>query len=279
MAISKVTYDGQTLIDLTSDTAVESDVASGKYFHKADGTRVQGTASHSVNLQNKTVSLGSAAPSSVSADTGYDGLGTVSFNTSNIDGTKIRTGSSVCGVAGSYDGIIPAGNKDINTTSQYGVSTYATARISATERAKIIAGNIKSGVTILGVTGTYTGTTPVFGRSIDVTISPVDGTEEATLTILSRTPGDAGSEQNLKFSSTTPEQVFDPDDPQYFDYQATVNLVPGVGDGFFLTVEDWSIGSITNGAQYFLSQTVGTQKIYYIFINDNNLQNLGIDLS
>ena len=45
MAISKVAYDGHTLIDLTQDTAVESDVASGKYFHKADGTRVQGTAS------------------------------------------------------------------------------------------------------------------------------------------------------------------------------------------------------------------------------------------
>ena len=44
MAVSKVAYDGHTLIDLTQDTAVESDVASGKWFHKADGTRVQGTA-------------------------------------------------------------------------------------------------------------------------------------------------------------------------------------------------------------------------------------------
>ena len=171
MAVSKVAYNGSTLIDLTQDTAVESDVASGKYFHKADGTRVQGTASHSVNLQNKTVNLGSAAPAQTSADEGYDGLGTVSFNTSNIDGTKIRTGSSVCGVAGSYDGIIPAGNKDIDTTSQVGVSAYATARISATERAKIIAGNIKSGVTILGVTGNYSGTTPTFARACTVTIT------------------------------------------------------------------------------------------------------------
>ena len=35
--------DGSTLIDLTSDTATESDVLSGKYFHKASGERVQGT--------------------------------------------------------------------------------------------------------------------------------------------------------------------------------------------------------------------------------------------
>lgn len=44
MAVSKVAYGGHTLIDLELDTAVESDVAQGKYFHKANGERVQGTA-------------------------------------------------------------------------------------------------------------------------------------------------------------------------------------------------------------------------------------------
>jgi len=44
MGVSKILYDGVG-IDLTQDTAVESDVASGKYFHKANGDRVQGTAS------------------------------------------------------------------------------------------------------------------------------------------------------------------------------------------------------------------------------------------
>lgn len=117
MAVSKVAYNGRTLIDLTQDTAVESDVASGKYFHKADGTRVQGTASGgggTVNLQDKTVNLGSAAPSAVSADAGYDGLGTVSFNTSNIDGTKIKRNSSVCGVPGTFDGV---DTSDANATA------------------------------------------------------------------------------------------------------------------------------------------------------------------
>ena len=45
MGVQKVAYDWHTLIDLTQDTAVESDVASGKWFHKANGDRVQGTAS------------------------------------------------------------------------------------------------------------------------------------------------------------------------------------------------------------------------------------------
>lgn len=42
--VNKVSYDGTTLIDLTIDTAVASDVAQGKYFHLASGERVVGTA-------------------------------------------------------------------------------------------------------------------------------------------------------------------------------------------------------------------------------------------
>ena len=47
--VNKVQYmrggQAETLIDLTTDTAVASDVASGKYFHLATGERVVGTAS------------------------------------------------------------------------------------------------------------------------------------------------------------------------------------------------------------------------------------------
>lgn len=43
MAISKVAYDGHTLIDLTGDTAIAADVASGKTFHLANGEQATGT--------------------------------------------------------------------------------------------------------------------------------------------------------------------------------------------------------------------------------------------
>lgn len=45
MAINKVVFKTETLIDLTSDTAVASDVAEGKTFHDASGALVTGTAS------------------------------------------------------------------------------------------------------------------------------------------------------------------------------------------------------------------------------------------
>lgn len=43
MATNKVIYGNTTLIDLTSDTATESDVLSGKTFHSTDGVARSGS--------------------------------------------------------------------------------------------------------------------------------------------------------------------------------------------------------------------------------------------
>lgn len=43
MAYNKVVYDGNALIDLTSDTVTAATLVNGTTAHKADGTSVTGT--------------------------------------------------------------------------------------------------------------------------------------------------------------------------------------------------------------------------------------------
>lgn len=57
-------------------------------------------------------------------------------------------------VTGNYNGyVLPTGNIDITNTEETDVSEYATAQIVD---ANLKAKNIKKGVIILGITGTYT---------------------------------------------------------------------------------------------------------------------------
>lgn len=65
MAKNKVIFNGQTIIDLSTDTVSSaSDIASGKVGHLRDGTVVTGTLAFS------TIYTGSSAPSS---STGVNG--------------------------------------------------------------------------------------------------------------------------------------------------------------------------------------------------------------
>lgn len=58
MAVNKVVYNGNTLVDLTADTASEDKVASGVKFHDASGTVRTGT------LSFRTIYTGTSAPAS-----------------------------------------------------------------------------------------------------------------------------------------------------------------------------------------------------------------------
>jgi hypothetical protein len=46
MAVNKVVYSGDTLMDITDTTTTEDSVVKGKTFYKADGTRAIGTAEY-----------------------------------------------------------------------------------------------------------------------------------------------------------------------------------------------------------------------------------------
>lgn len=137
MARSKIIINGETYIDLTADTVTASDVASGKTFHLANGEIETGT-----NTFDSDTSDDTAVIAEVLAGKTFHARG------AGLTGTMKNNGA-VNGVISNKDDVytIPIGYHDGSGTVQ----------ISATELAKIIAANIKEGVEILGVTGTYSG--------------------------------------------------------------------------------------------------------------------------
>lgn len=137
MARSKIIINGETYIDLTADTATAADVANGKTFHLANGTQAEGT-----NTYDSDTSTDTAVVAEV-----LDGK-TFHARGSALEGTMVNNGAvsgTISTKAGTY--IVPIGYHDGS----------GTVGISSTEQNKIIPGNIKSGVTILGVEGAYTG--------------------------------------------------------------------------------------------------------------------------
>lgn len=130
--VNKVVYDGDTLIDLTSDTAEVSDVLTGKYFHLKSGQRVQGSCSYDSDTTDANASAGEI----LSGKTAY-------VNKVKITGSMANNGSNNITVSGTSGASIPAGYYDGS----------GKAVIDATSLSNLSANNIRSGVTILGITG------------------------------------------------------------------------------------------------------------------------------
>lgn len=129
--------DGTVLIDLTGDTADASHVLSGFTYHDKSGAPTTGSCTFDSDTSNDT-----AAVSEILAGKTAHARGTLLTGTMTNNGAVTGTISTV---AGEY--VIPQGYHDGS----------GKASIASTEQAKIIAGNIKSGVSILGVVGTYSG--------------------------------------------------------------------------------------------------------------------------
>ena len=137
MAISKVVYGGNTLIDLTADTVKAEHILKDYTAHGADGEKITGTCTYDSNTQDATASDAEILASKTAYVKGTKKTGTMK-NNGAVTGT-ISTKS------GEYT--IPQGYHD--GSGKVG--------ISSTEQAKIIASNIRDGVSILGVTGTMSG--------------------------------------------------------------------------------------------------------------------------
>ena len=128
-------------------------------------------------LQDKTVSP-TTSQQTIKADSGYDGLDTVTVNamptaTQATPSITINASGLITATATQTAGYVAAGTKSATkqlafqpaktitptTTSQTAVSSgyYTSGDITIEGDSNLVAGNIKSGVSIFGVNGTYEG--------------------------------------------------------------------------------------------------------------------------
>lgn len=142
MATNKVIYGNTTIIDLTDATitgSAEADkILSGYSAYGADGTKVNGTSTFDVDSSGATATQAEVLTGKTFAKNGAVLTGTMP-NIGEQDSTISTKAQSVPISRGYHDG-------------------SGTVEIDATEQAKIIAGNIRDGVSILGVVGNYSGT-------------------------------------------------------------------------------------------------------------------------
>lgn len=136
--ISKVVYGGKTLIDLTSDTVTADKLLSGVIAHDKSGDVITGACTFDADTSDATA----ASAEILSGKTAY-------VNKIKVIG-EMKNNGAVTGSISQKTEVysIPIGYHD--GSGKVG--------ISSTEQAKIIATNIRAGVSILGVTGSMSGT-------------------------------------------------------------------------------------------------------------------------
>ncbi len=144
------------MIDLTGDTVTADKVLEGFTTHDKSGASITGTCTFDVNSGDATVSVAEM----LTGKTAY-ARGT------KLTGTMPNNGA-VTGKISTKDGAytIPQGYHDGS----------GKVSIDATEQAKIIAQNIREGVTILGVEGSMSGNEGVKAQAKTVIPSSVQQT-------------------------------------------------------------------------------------------------------
>ena len=146
---NKVIYGGETLIDLTNDDVTRADVAAGKQFHLPTGEITTGTSTYDADTSDATAVAAEILSSKTAYKAGTKLTGTMPNRGSQTGAITTKTGT-VTIQQGYHDGGGSIG-------------------IDSTEQAKSIATNIREGITILGVTGTMSGSEGVQATQASVT--------------------------------------------------------------------------------------------------------------
>lgn len=147
--VNKVIVNGQTKMDLTSDTVDPAHLLSGYTAHDKSGAPIEGSCTFDADTKDANAT----APEILTGKTAY-------VKGSKITGSMPNKGSvtgTISDAATPYT--IPQGYHD-------GAGTVS---IDSAEKAKLIPDNIREGITILGVEGEMSGTEGAKAQSKTVT--------------------------------------------------------------------------------------------------------------
>ena len=137
MAINKVVYGTNVLIDLTADTVSADKLMMGITAHDKSGAAITGTNTFDADTQDATAAVAEVLAGKTFYARGSKLVGTMPDNDA-VSGEISDRDTPYAVPLGYHDG-------------------SGTVGIAAEEKAKLTGGNIKQGITILGVAGTYSG--------------------------------------------------------------------------------------------------------------------------
>lgn len=132
-----VLSSGETLIDLSGDTADAAHVLKGSTFHDKSGAPVTGTCEYDSDTTDDTVAAAEILAGKTAHARGVKLTGTMPNNGAVTGDISTKAGQFT----------IPQGYHD--GSGKVG--------IKATEQEKLVPGNIKAGVEVLGVVGAFAG--------------------------------------------------------------------------------------------------------------------------
>ena len=147
--VNKVVFGGDTLIDLSSDTIAANKVLNGYTAHDASGAPITGSCNYDANTSDATAS----ADDILSGQTAYK-------NGTKLTGTMTNQGEKHLTITARDTAVtIPAGYHDGSGDIGLG----------STDKAALVATNIRSGVTILGIEGSMSGSESINATSATIT--------------------------------------------------------------------------------------------------------------